>query len=232
MPARRLTNSVPCGKYDVVGIDSDAATHFIRHVGMVSMELGRIRAADPVSLVHMKPPLERELLEHCISAVGTANLTADEINKTSVFIDELIGEYETRRVRGFAQYVVFPHVRECREQDGTIVSRQYSCTGFVIEAYREVLIDLLDTKDARLPGVPLETIVRAYPDQERSLRNPDRRARVGLRGDGPWPVVLPGYVLNSLVREEDEIRRSAHVARPGDEYFPSKRDRENTRNNA
>jgi hypothetical protein len=45
----------------------------------------------------------------------------------------------------------------------------------------------------------------------------------GIPGEGPWPVVLAGYVINALVRPEEEIRRVPHTARLGDEFFPSRR---------
>ena len=41
-----------------------------------------------------------------------------------------------------------------------------------------------------------------------------------IPGDGPWPVVLAGYVLNSLNRDEDEIRSAPYNATAGDEFFP------------
>lgn len=48
------------------------------------------------------------------------------------------------------------------------------------------------------------------------------RETYGIPGDGPWPVVLAGYVINSLDRSEEDIRRDPHAARAGDEYFPSR----------
>ena len=71
-----------------------------------------------------------------------------------------------------------------------------------------------------LPLVTLETLAIAYPDLSQALQSPNTRLRFGLTGDGPWPVVLPGYVLNSLTRSAPEIRQEAVVPISGDEFFP------------
>ena len=117
-------------------------------------------------------------------------------------------------------YVVHPHVREQTAPDGTVIYRRFSCAGFVIEAYREVGIELVVTEEGRLPSVPLNTLLLAYPDLQAELQSPRLRRMCGLPGEGPWAVVLPGYVLHSLDRPESEIRGSPYLPREGDEFFP------------
>ena len=99
-----------------------------------------------------------------------------------------------------SQYVVAPHVREEKADDGTTKYRRFSCAGFVIEAYREAAINLLMTEAAELPDVGLNTLLQQYPDHARALLLPPMRKKAGLEGEGPWRVVLAGYVLNSLDR--------------------------------
>ena len=35
---------------------------------------------------------------------------------------------------------------------------------------------------------------------------PQLKDTLGLLGDGPWPVVMPGYIMNAFKRRADEIR--------------------------
>jgi hypothetical protein len=71
--------------------------------------------------------------------------------------------------------------------------------------------------------VPLEVLVRQYPELASLLQNPRVRETYGIPGDGPWPVVLAGYVMNALDRTGEEIRGTPHTAAAGDEFFPSRR---------
>ena len=74
-----------------------------------------------------------------------------------------------------------------------------------------------------LPLVGLDALKAQYPRFARFLDRPDVRDELGIGGDGPWPVVLAGYILNGLARPEREIRTTPYLARPGDEYFPARR---------
>ena len=67
--------------------------------------------------------------------------------------------------------------------------------------------------------MPLESLVKQYPDLATLLHNPKVRESHGIPGDGPWPVVLAGYVMNALARTAEEVRRVAHTADVGDEFF-------------
>lgn len=67
-----------------------------------------------------------------------------------------------------------------------------------------------------LPEVSRETLEAAYSEV---FRSPDLLNRFGLQGDGPWRVVLAGYVLHALDRSSDEIRTEPYLAQSGDELF-------------
>ncbi len=218
MPAQRVgSDPVAVRKCDVAGQDSTTRRHFVRHVGLVNEERNDVRAGTQVPLVHMGPPLERQEAGSPVHAVGTAGLTAGQIRQIGVFVDEHISEYEAEKIRR-GQYVIHPHVRE---PDAVVPCRRFSCAGFVIEAHRDAGVELLVTEPADLPPVNLDTLTHAYSDAASLLRNPTRRTRLGLEGDGPWPVVLAGYVLNSLSRSVDEIRRGPYKPVAGDEFFPA-----------
>ena len=226
MPAVRLgETTVTVRKYDVIGLDSTTVSEFVGHVALAGEQSRSFGAFDELLLVHMMPPLERGTAHSPINCVGTVGLTVDEMRQIDVFVDELESEYEAARIRNDRrrQYVIAPHVRDVLAEDGTVIFRRFNCGGFVIESYREIGIDLLLTDSASLPAVSLETLIGQYPDLAALLQNSIVREAYGIPGDGPWPVVLAGYVMNALVRTEEEIRHQPYTADVGDEFFPSRR---------
>jgi hypothetical protein len=226
MPTVRLSGTTTTiRKYDVVGQNSSGASEFIEHVALADEERRSFGESDGISLVHMMPPLRRETSHSPIHCVGTVDLTVDEIREIDVFIDEIESEYEAARIRNDRrqQYVIAPHVRPIQAPDGTMICRRFSCAGVVIEAYREIEITLLQTEPATLPAVSLDSLERQYPDLAPMLQRPKVREDYGIPGDGPWPVVLAGYVMNALVRTAEEVRRQPYTAESGDEFFPSRR---------
>jgi len=150
-------------------------------------------------------------------------LTVDEQLQLRLFSEEVESEYEAARLGSFrGQYVICPHVKEVRREDQTVVYRRFSCVGFVLEAYREAQIDLLRTNVALLPLVGLDALKVQYPVFAPLLNSPRVRAEFGIGGDGPWPVVLAGYVINALDRPETAIRSTPYRATAGDEFFPTR----------
>jgi hypothetical protein len=121
-----------------------------------------------------------------------------------------------------AEYCVRPHTDTFTRplQDDTVQFRQFSCAGFVIEAYKEAGIELIDTDETRLPLVGLAALCAAYPDQQEVLYLPVQREKKNLPGEGPWPVVMAGYVINALDYPRDKL---PYTPQPGDEYFPPRR---------
>jgi hypothetical protein len=213
-------------QYDVVGEDASGAPHFVGHLALAGEERTGYTTATTLPVLHMGPPLERagECRAHC---VGSANLTADEQFQIRLFSDEIDSELREAQIRNIEQYVISPHVDAIRREDHTVVCRRFSCAGFVIEAYREARIDVLRTEGDNLPLVSLDALKTQYPRFARHLDNRRLRNQLGIPGEGPWPVVLAGYVLNALDRAVTEIRLRPFRASPGDEFFPSRRRRQN-----
>lgn len=224
MPSHRVveTSPVPIRQFDVVGSDSTGTARFVRHVALAADAHVAYDASSPLRVLHMGPPLESagECVANC---VGSVTLSVDEQQQIGIFFAELASEYQAAQVSDLRQYVVVPHVDELRREDQTIVCRRFSCAGFVIEAYREAKIDLLATDTMTLPPVSLDTIRAQYPDLAPRLDNRRLRAVLGIAGDGPWSVVLAGYVLNSLDRLDAAIRTTPYRAMAGDEFFPPRR---------
>jgi hypothetical protein len=227
MPASRVANAeIELNPSDVVGQDG-VRPHFISHVGL-AQDGGRQRAAE-VPVHDMSPPLHGRgnPVRLNASAVGTASLIADELQKIRTFVDIHASEHaafsvlsRTDRIRLVPQmYSIFPHAAPAEEMDGRYSRMRFSCSGFVFEAYRWARIQLLDP--STLPPVNMDTIKAAYPDQsqlmERERVSPED---LGLRGAGPWPVLLCGYLFNSLQRTANAIRADVYEVRAGDECFP------------
>jgi hypothetical protein len=224
MPARRIgKEESSVRKFDIVGQDSAGATEFIRHVGLAGEEKNPLGAPSAVPMVHMGPSLSRGAVPEPISIIGAAGLTVDEVLQIQVFVDEQLLGYEAAKAGRREQYVIAPHVKEPESHDGTIICRRYNCAGFVVEAYRSVGIEFIQTAPSSLPPVELSTLTIQYPDMVRFLEKPKKREEFGIPGDGPWPVVLAGYVVNALDRTEAEIRSRPYQPVLGDGFFPARR---------
>ncbi len=223
MPAHRLSDAgTPIRRFDVVGRDAITVYHFIRHVALSARDIEGVSSGNCIGVNHMGPPLERD---HAlpVDVHATAELTDDDLNQIELFIDELHNEQEAQRRRDFGNYVIHPHT--VLSPDGSF--RRFSCVGYVVEAYAEAGIDLIDTT-GELPQVDLATLFNAYSELQRLEQNPRLRGRypapdreeLGLSGDGPWAVLLPGYIFHSMARQADEIRSTPYQPVHGDERFP------------
>jgi hypothetical protein len=222
MPARRLgAESQPVQRFDVLGLDAANSPEFIGHVGLTADERVHAKAGSVIAMVHMGPPFATEFPHGAATCVGTSTLTTDEMLQIKLFIDNLEDEYESANVRNaFAQYCIAPHVRRYPRDGDTVICLQFNCAGFVLEAYRFANLDLLETNPRALPPVSLDVLSMQYPEFVQWLENPRLRERLGIPGDGPWPVVLAGYVVNSMSRSESQIRSAPHRAKVGDGFFP------------
>jgi hypothetical protein len=226
MPASRLDRrQVVVREHDVVGMYVADVPGFIGHIGIAAENHPGLSAAEGLRVTDMQPPLVRGGGPDQVHVHGTVPLTDPEREAIAFFLEQVEREYLASSCGDFAQYVVLPHhAPVIRPQDGSVVYRRFSCGGFVLEAYRFAGIDLIDTNEASLPPVGLDVLRQSYADEQqlRVLGTPRLRERfLGLAGDGPWPIVLPGYLLNSLVRTEAEIRAGPYRPRPGDEFFPA-----------
>lgn len=220
MSAKRLGHTLATlGKYDVVGMyTSGTTTDFVRHVGLADEATSRVSATTTVSVTHMEPPFKsgRSIPCHC---VGSAGLTDDDINRLEIFIDNVSGEFEAQNRRGLEQYVVVPHVKPVVEKgDGTLLYRRFNCAGFVVVAYQSIDLDFVVVEESNLPPIDNASLEAAYPKLRKLPM--DQREDLGLVGKGPWPILMPGYILHALNREVVAIRNDPpYTPKPGDENF-------------
>ncbi len=163
MPARRLDSSpTTLNRFDVVGFDADTAPTFVKHIGLSSNDVPNVALTCTVSWTHMGPPLEQNSVPGIpVHVCGTVPLTPDELLQIELFVNEIVSELQSAQISAKNQYVVRPHFTPAT---GAVSRQRFSCAGFVIEAYREAGIDLLETDEATLPPIALIDLAAAYPN--------------------------------------------------------------------
>ena len=165
MPARRLGKETsPVQTFDVLGVDAENSPEFVRHVGLAAEDSATVKLGSGLAIVHMGPPLGTGFPTGVITCVGTSTLTATEVLKVRLFIDNHEAEYLSAKIRDArGQYCIAPHVRPYPVNGDAVVCLQFNCAGFVLEAYRFADLDLLDADLEALPLIPLDVLSRQYP---------------------------------------------------------------------
>jgi len=200
-------------RYDVVGQRAEGRGRFVKHVGLVAEDNQAVKEGDEISAVHMRPPLEQGGVVN-VHVAGRVPLTNDERKKIGTWVEKVDDECPAS---WFRQYVVHPPWKDMyNSRTGVRKYRRYSCAGFVLDGYRQANIELLKIEEDAFPPVDKQTLLSAYPDVNTS---PSLLLYWGLEGNGPWNVVLAGYVLHALDRPTNEIREKPYKVQKGDEKF-------------
>lgn len=218
MPASALSNgSQLASRYDVVGEYSNLSPRFVAHVAIYDADGGSVSNGQDVPVAHMGPPLTRGAKAKA-NAVGSVPLTNDEVRRIETWFAGVYDEYQSARASPLRQYHVHPPWKdEVDPNTGVRRYRRYSCVGFVLDAYRQVEITLLEIDEQSLPEIDSRTLALAYPSFPSNV--PRIREFVGMEGAGPWRVVLAGYVLHAMDRPGEQIRQCPYRAKLGDERF-------------
>ena len=237
MPAHKLSATQTAPAYSIVGVYSERPeAEFVRHVAILAedtqLEFGR-----PAAVFHMGPPLvagERSRKtpgakpECPAHLAGSVPLDLDD----NEGIKDWLAEVDKQRMpeNPFKRYVVKPHADWYRAPEtGRRLYRRFSCAGFVLECYRYIGVVLVNTAEQDLPDVSFAMLVRAYPvlDREEALQKLTGLTRddLGVPGEGPWRIVLAGYVFHALDRVTEEEPRPAAYSPDSvaDAHFPRQR---------
>jgi hypothetical protein len=211
-------------RFEAVGQDG-AAKGFIGHAGLA--EAAGLQDAASIPVLDMGPPLHGHGISGRVrgDVVGSAALTDDEAQKIKTFVDRHANEHALFSQFGMSQliravpqmYCVLPHVSPLYEGDGRYARTRFSCAGFVLEAYTRARIKLLNLDG--LPMVDMAIIAAAYPQTRFIEQGIISAEDLGLGGEGPWPVLLCGYLFHALNREVDVIRQEAYSPDEMDRYF-------------
>jgi hypothetical protein len=229
MPAWRVDGQGrEINEYDV-GAGDVSASGPVLHVVLCteSQPLVVYSTRQNVSIVHMRPPLEA--IDATIDIIATASLDAGNLNsperrKIKTFIDERLLERKAQEARqkksgrltlNSNAYRIHP----CSTPpDTNFPFWRYSCVGFVVAAYREALIELVD--ESSVPQANMQLVKQMYPDYATHLDVPRIREHLGIGQGDEWPIVFAGYLVNSLARSAREVRDSPYQPSDGDRFFP------------
>jgi len=222
-----FTQATPFREYSVVGEYAETGLRsFVRHVAILKNGQPLVGPAR-VEVYHMGPPIVAGDKSAAAVSFDQRSCRADVVADIALdaeereAIEDWLAEVEKQDrsgVEAFQQYVVMPHLEWVRSAEtGRRIRQRFSCAGFVIECYGAAEIVLIDTK-AELPEVDEELLAFAYPDLAKLERADERirtrygfkgREDLGLHGQGPWRVVLAGYLFHSLKRATADNPRPA-----------------------
>ena len=87
----------------------------------------------------------------------------------------------------------------------------YSCVGFVTQCYESAAVDrvLTDPSQPGFPTVDKEAVKRTFLFGTLEFTEEIAEA-INLTGEGPWPIAMPGYVLQAFSRTDEEIRKQPY----------------------
>ena len=197
MPAIAL-GTVEAARFDIVG-SRDSATNIVLHVGLIAEDTAlapcsRIRAHDMGPPLNVEPPTTFEVAVH-----GSLPLTRDEQEG----IDEWLAEIKP--LASGCKYIALPAAELKRDPvTGQIARWEFSCAGFVATAYeRGANVVLID--QSQLPPLSLEQAHRLWGNGSRLPVFARLASGFGLKGDGPWPVLVPGHIIHALARERSAL---------------------------
>jgi len=226
VPSYRVNElTLSLDRFEVVGQDG-AESGFIGHVGLAASKDSQDVAS--IAVLDMGPPLHGHGSDHHIrgDVIGSAVLTDDEAQKIRTFVDRhanehlLFSQLSVGHLLKLApqMYCLLPHTSPLYEDNGRYARTRFSCAGFVLEAYKTARIKLLNLDG--MPLVDMAVVATAYPIHTRLIERGTINAEdLGLGGDGPWPVLLCGYLFHSLNRESDVMRNEAYAPSITDRHF-------------
>lgn len=218
MPAIRVgSRRIDVTLHDAIGEDG-SDQRFVVHLALASEAVYGVLPQQEVRVHHVAPPAEGTM---AVDVVGSAGLTHDDAKAIEDFLNRHLLEVQAEAMRDrFSRYVLCPHVAPVFGDDGEVIYVRFNCAGFVVEAYKEAGIQLVDT-DA-LPRIERDRLAIAYS----VVRSPrfeklNRQYGWGLDDrEDRWPVLMPGYVLHAFDRTCEEIRSTPYRPQLGDEVFP------------
>lgn len=209
---------VPLPRFAVIGTYDGPNSTFVRHVALLREDSNVLHGLN-VHVFHMGPPLVVGVRSQeqagdaptCGPHVGGwLSLTADEREGITDWLAEVDKEHRPIEPMGpWRTYIVDPPERWHEDEKQVRLYRRFSCGGFVLACYRDGAgITLIEVPPpVAWPEVSLDQIVRVYGPEVRERER--LRRSLGLPGDGPWSVLLAGYVIHAFDRPDNEIRTSA-----------------------
>ncbi|MBC7818182.1 MAG: hypothetical protein IAG10_14945 [Planctomycetaceae bacterium] len=172
-----------------------------------------------MSVWQMVPPLVAgEVSEATASAdqqtadvqiVSDISLTISERNLMKTWRQKI--DKQDRPASTLQHYIVKPHMKWERAENGRKKYQRFSCVGFVIACYKAADIVVID-EGVSLPEADENVLQSAYPMIKELQRRPEKlRAKIfehlGIEEQQRWRIMLPGYVFHALQRATALIPR-------------------------
>lgn len=207
MTALRLNKTgMDSAQHSVVGSCTEEDAVF--HVGVLE-QAQLIASGDLVSVFHMADPLSKLELPGTVDAhaLGWVLDLGDDDH-------ESIKEWAVGLASGGFElkYLAFPSYEINKDPaTGRVIRREFSCAGFVQACYEEALQIWLIAPTDELPEVSRDVLLCVWDERELSAAR-----RYGLRGPGPWKVLLPSYLFHALCKSRAEL---PHKPPTPDPYF-------------
>ncbi len=216
MPNSRISALTDAPACAVVGMLQDDAA--VQHVGVLaepwSGESNEMEYAD------CGPPLRvGQSAEGGISLFGRsevhvvgwlADLSEAEIYEIQTWIALVRSKIEAGSWNNEQRevYVIRPRSQQVRDRDtNVLLFPRFSCAGFVDQCYQVVELNLVSPSDDDMPEVSRAELEHVYGEREVRLGR-----RYGLDGEGPWRVLLPGYLIAALRLDRADLPYSPSVA--------------------
>ncbi|MGP0064319.1 MAG: hypothetical protein ACLQGP_12055 [Isosphaeraceae bacterium] len=209
-------NSLACNVGDLVGVFATSPglnAAAVEHVAMLVTAKSLVYG-DTVDVRHMGPSVRPDRVGSSDAHVVGQIVQLGALDRSA--LEAWVRDLDTRIAP--LQYQVLPHYEVVLDPGtGVPAHVRCSCVGLLVEAIKDVLtrtpLDPSSTA-ATYPDTDLATLQTIFPSS--FLR---RRARAGLTGSGPWPVVLPGHLVHAM---NQQAGTSAWPYNPasGDYLFP------------
>jgi len=184
-------------------LDSAENERMVTHVG-ISIISADYEYGGSAQVWHCQPPVS---YSECVAHVNgfVENLTQEEVNRLKTVVNRLkvtMQAIDPGR-GGMNHYSIIPANSVTVDHvSGRVRSRKFSCAGYVSHVYSKIDIQLAPP-ETDLPEISFDELCSHYPDLA-GLRLSAKRW--GLKGGGPWKVLLAGYLINSLARTDALIR--------------------------
>lgn len=204
---------------------------FIDHLGILKSAKLLSRGLDAM-VFEMGPPIR---VGQCTmgpdpgDTVGTIqahaigwieDLDVEEAQDMALWLEDVRTRISNNQYFGYS--ITPPFVEEKDKDSDRVICQKFSCAGFILQCYEQGAgIVLLHSDPAVLPAVDRSVLEQIYDKARMDLFHRAGR-RFGITGQGPWQIVLCGYVLHALNRSAASIRHSPYIPSSVEEAaFPS-----------
>lgn len=225
MPVARVERESLHSQYSVAATCGEV-DFAVKHVGLLAATC-QLKAGEAVAVFDSHPPLHigqvddkgQAIVSNIVPAlVGWVELNESQRRNIDRVLADLRVLMPRRALSGWdliTYYVAVPHMIEVPgEVPGAVKHYRFSCAGLVLYCYDEGAgIPLVDL--SRLPMVSFDELTKIWTIL--ADMPPKIRSRVGLPDESPQQVLLPGYILHALDREDVS---AAYVPCSDDKCYP------------